>query len=199
MVVSNAPTAGAERNRPRPLGPTARMSRAYMGSSAVAPPRPTRSSSTIRPRVSAGRTADAVPVACDLEWYAVGGRRRWPAGTSSGRGPRRGRARRGTARARRPAGPPDAPVVEPRRSPRSTCRSRSPTSACGRRSPSPTARCSIWCSVRTGGVGEADDDGVRAGHPRGLRPRRRAGVPGGAGRRSGWSSRTAPAGSAATS
>ena len=38
IAVRSAPTAGALRSRPSPAGPTKRMSRAYTGSSAVAPP-----------------------------------------------------------------------------------------------------------------------------------------------------------------
>src|SRR5215472_3059733 len=41
MEVARAPTAGAERSTPRPTGPVPRMSRAYTGKSAVAPPRST--------------------------------------------------------------------------------------------------------------------------------------------------------------
>ena len=48
-----APTAGALRNRPRPIGPTCRMSRANTGSSAVAPPSSTANrSSEIAPKTT---------------------------------------------------------------------------------------------------------------------------------------------------
>ena len=48
-----APSAGAERNRPSPQGPTCRMSCATMGSSAVAPPKSTATrSSEMAPRMT---------------------------------------------------------------------------------------------------------------------------------------------------
>ncbi|MNO81969.1 hypothetical protein D3C76_732280 [compost metagenome] len=51
--ISSAPTAGAERSRPRPQGPVSRMSRANTGSSAVAPPSSTANrSSEMAPKMS---------------------------------------------------------------------------------------------------------------------------------------------------
>ena len=50
---SSAPTAGAARSRPRPHGPTCRMSLANIGSSAVAPPSSTANrSSEIAPSIT---------------------------------------------------------------------------------------------------------------------------------------------------
>ena len=51
--INSAPTAGAERNRPRPQAPVSRMSLANTGSNAVAPPSSTANRSReIAPRIS---------------------------------------------------------------------------------------------------------------------------------------------------
>ena len=58
----SAPSAGALRSRPSPAGPTARMSRAKIGSSAVAPPNSTQNrSSEIAPSTASVRQMKRTP------------------------------------------------------------------------------------------------------------------------------------------
>ncbi|MNF92164.1 hypothetical protein D3C84_748010 [compost metagenome] len=77
--ISSAPTAGAERSRPRPQGPVSRMSLANTGSRAVAPPSSTaKRSREMAPRMSGrlrmkrmpasrfSRLAGALPACCWL-------------------------------------------------------------------------------------------------------------------------------------
>ncbi|MCY1433958.1 hypothetical protein D9M71_500000 [compost metagenome] len=60
--ISKAPTAGAERNRPRPQGPVSRMSLANTGSSAVAPPSNTANRSReMAPRMSGRLRIKRIP------------------------------------------------------------------------------------------------------------------------------------------
>ena len=62
----SAPMAGAERNRPSPHGPVSRMSRAKIGSSAVAPPRNTANMSSDRvPRMMRSRRTKRKPPSSD--------------------------------------------------------------------------------------------------------------------------------------
>ncbi|MNC32556.1 hypothetical protein D3C75_809180 [compost metagenome] len=64
--ISNAPTAGAERNRPRPIGPVSRMSLANTGSNAVAPPNNTANrSSEMAPRMSGRLRMKRMPASSD--------------------------------------------------------------------------------------------------------------------------------------
>ena len=61
-VIASAPTAGAARSTPSPQGPVCRMSRAYIGISAVAPPSSTANmSSEIVPRIAWSLRTKAIP------------------------------------------------------------------------------------------------------------------------------------------
>ncbi|MNF95249.1 hypothetical protein D3C84_779910 [compost metagenome] len=64
--ISNAPTAGAERNKPRPHGPVSRMSLANTGSKAVAPPSSTANRSReIAPRISGRLRMKRIPASSE--------------------------------------------------------------------------------------------------------------------------------------
>ena len=103
--ISSAPTAGAARSRPRPHGPVCRMSRAKIGSSAVAPPSSTANrSSEMTPSTSGRARMKCTPANTDLQ---RGGSR--GGGAAAYRRPRRRTAAPGTARrppcTRRPGRP----------------------------------------------------------------------------------------------
>ncbi len=73
--IARAPTAGAERSRPRPQGPVSRMSLANTGSRAVAPPRSTANrSSEIAPKMSGRLRMKRMPASSEsrvaLPWAA---------------------------------------------------------------------------------------------------------------------------------
>ncbi|MNH05410.1 hypothetical protein D3C79_647330 [compost metagenome] len=64
--INNAPTAGAERNNPRPQGPVSKMSLANTGNSAVAPPSSTANKSReMAPRMSGRLRIKRIPASSD--------------------------------------------------------------------------------------------------------------------------------------